>query len=454
VLADQLQEAGQAPPLPKVLRLHHRLQLLTPAEKQNLLEALSEAELVALLYDWTGAWARDSQLIPAGDWFVWLILAGRGYGKTRTGAESVRHLAETGQARRIALIAPTSADARDVMIEGESGLLAVCPPSAMPRYEPSKRRLTWPNGARATLFSAEEGSRLRGPQHDLLWGDEPASWTDESTWRNAVMGLRLGRQPRAILTGTPQPVPLILSLMKDPKTHLTRGSTFENAGNLASEYIRQVQRMYAGTRIGRQELEAEVLEDVVGALFNQALIDKHRVEKAPDLARIVVAVDPAQTGTERADESQKHNDEHGIVVCGKDLESEDAHGYVLADLSMRGSPDEWARAAVKAFYTFRANCVVVESNCGGEMVEATIRTIDASVPVKIVRAMRGKAKRAEPIAALHEQGRIHHVGVEGLEKLEKQMRVFTGANGRRDDRTDAMCWGFHDLLVGGGFFFG
>lgn len=439
-------------PPPKAWRLHHHLKTLSPEQRQELLESLSEGELATLLFDWSGAWARDSQLPPVGDWFTWLILAGRGFGKTRTGAETVRLMVERGEAKRIALVAPTSADARDTMVEGESGILAVCPPWAMPRYEPSKRRVTWPNGARAVLFSAEEAERLRGPQHDLAWGDEPASWTDDATWSNLVMGLRLGRAPRAVVTGTPKPVPLILDLVKDPKTVVTRGSTFENAGNLAAEYLRQIQRLYAGTRLGRQELNAEILLDVKGALFSQVHIDADRVAAAPALERIVISVDPAQTGTAQRDGTREtHNDEHGIIASGRGT---DGHGYVLEDHSMRGSPDEWARCAVKAFYVHQAECIVAEVNCGGEMVESTIKTVDPSVPVRTVRAMRGKAKRAEPIAALYEQHKVHHVGhPEKFGKLEKQMRVFTGQNGRRDDRCDALCWGMHELLVGDGFAF-
>lgn len=433
-------EAPSPPPIPRPQRLHHRLARLTPDQRARFLADLPDSVLWNFLYDWTGAWAREPQLIPPGDWFVWLILAGRGFGKTRTGSESVRTLVESGQASRIGLIAPTSADARDTMVEGESGILACSPPWFCPKYEPSKRRLTWPNGARALLFSAEEPERLRGPQHDLLWGDEPASWPSTEAWDNALMGLRLGQRPRALVTGTPKPVPLILSLMRDSRTHVTRGSTFENAGNLSRDYIAHVRRQYEGTRIGRQELYAEVLEDMPGALFNQVLIDRARVAEPPELERIVVSIDPAPT-------SESGSDECGIVVVGRGF---DGHGYVLQDLSLRATPDEWARVAVKAFYTWRAECIVAEINNGGDMVEILIRGIDSGVSFKGVRAMRGKAKRAEPVAALYEQGKVHHVGEpDRFARLEKQMRVFTGINGRRDDRTDATCWALHELLIDG-----
>lgn len=437
-------------PLSPHQRLHHRLARLPKQQRQQFLQSLPDAALSTLFYDWTGAWARDSQLIPLGEWWsVWLILAGRGFGKTRTGSEAVRHLVETGQANRVGIIAPTAGDARDTMVEGESGILACSPPWFMPKYEPSKRRLTWPNGVRGTLFSAEEPERLRGPQHDLLWGDEPASWhtTKEgasAAWDNAKMGLRLGRKPRAIMTGTPKPVPLILGLMKDPRTVITRGSTYDNAGNLAHDYLLDVRRQYEGTRVGRQEIYAEVLEDMPGALFNQAIIDKNRVEKAPDLERIIVSVDPAPT-------SESGSDETGIIVLGRSAEG---HAYLLADYSLRASPDEWARAAIKAFYVWRADCVIAEVNNGGDMVETVLRGIDPGLSFKAVRAMRGKAKRAEPVAALYEQNKVHHCGpAENWERLEKQQRVFTGINGRRDDRTDAMCWGVHELIVDGTSFF-
>lgn len=438
---DQLEARGL--PRPEQPRLHHLLQALTADQVRHLLEGLEERALLTLLYDWTGAWARDSQLMPRGDaWSTWFILAGRGFGKTRTGAETIRYLVETGQAKRIALVAPTSADARDTMVEGESGLLAVCPPWNKPKYEPSKRRVTWPNGARATLFSAEEPERLRGPQHDALWGDEPASWIDDGgAWDQAQMGLRLGARPVAVVTGTPKPCALVLKLVNDPKTVVTRGSTYENSGNLAPGFIAQVKRLYEGTRLGRQEIGAEILTDVAGALFSMEHVEAARASSAPELERVVIAIDPAPT-------SESGSDETGIMAVGRGY---DEHGYVLKDHSLRGSPDEWAREAIKAYHLHKADLIIAETNNGGEMVETVLRSVDSSIPFKAVRAMRGKAKRAEPVAALFEQGKVHLVGAH--EKLERQMRVFTGVNGRRDDRTDAMCWALHELMLGSGFAF-
>lgn len=409
---------------------------------------LPDAALQTLLYDWEGVWARDSQLMPEGAWETWLVLAGRSFGKTHLAAETVRMKVERGEAGRIALIGPTAADCRDVMVEGKSGILTLAPPWFRPKYEPSKRRLTWPNGARAFLFSAEEPERLRGPQHDFAWCDEIAAWVNGTeTWRQLKMGLRLGDDPRAVATTTPKPVPLVLDLMKDPKTALTRGSTFENT-TMPKAWLESMKRAFHGTRLGRQELEAEVLTDMPGGLFNQVLIDEGRVQASPQLERVVIAIDPAPTSESGADET-------GIVAVGRGPAPEGwrgtvegAHGYVLQDHSLRGTPDEWARAAVKAYHQHQADALVAEVNAGGDMVEAIIRGIDPTVNFKPVRAMRGKAKRAEPVAALYEQRKVHHVGpTENWERLERQMRVFTGINGRRDDRTDAMCWGLHELIV-------
>lgn len=423
------------------------LQSLPPTQLAELLKELPDTLVATLLHDWEGLWARPSQLVPAGDWNTWLILAGRGYGKTRTGAETVRTFVEKGLTRRIALVAPTAADVRDVMVEGESGLLACCPPWFRAHFEPSKRRITWKRGghevARATLFSAEEPERFRGPQHDLVWGDEPASWLDpDEAWAQLQLGLRLGKKPRAIITGTPKPIDLLIRLLDEEKTgrtFVTRGSTYENTSNLAANFIEQIGRLYGSSRLGQQEIHGEILNAVAG-IFDMAKVFAARIHTAPELERIVIAVDPSQN-------SATGNDETGIMVVGV----KDGHGYVLEDASLKGSPDEWASQVAKKFHQWQADSVIAEVNVGGEMVEFTLRTVDSSLPVKTVRAMRGKAKRAEPIAALFEQEKIHLVG--SHPRLEKQMKTFTGLNGRRDDRTDAMCWGFHELLVTPAFSF-
>ncbi|MFX4220689.1 MAG: DNA-packaging protein [Thalassobaculum sp.] len=393
-----------------------------------------------LLHDWP-LWARAKQLPPEGDWRVWLILAGRGFGKTRTGAEWVRALAETGRAGRIALVGETAGDARDVMVEGESGLLACCPPWGRPLYEPSKRRVTWANGAIATCFSADDPDQLRGPQFDAAWADEIAKWRYEAAWDNLMLGLRLGADPRCVATTTPKPRAWLSRLMADPRTVLTRGGTRENATNLAPAFLDQILTRYDGTRLGRQEIEGEYLVDVPGALWTRALIEAARVPAAavPELQRVVVAVDPAVTSGAEADET-------GIVVAGRDAGT---GFWVLEDLTGRLSPDLWARRVADAFARVRADTVVCEVNQGGDLVAATLRTVDPTLPVRSVRATRGKRLRAEPVAALYEQGRVRHAGA--FDALEDQMARFTGAPGDASpDRLDALVWALTDLMTGPG----
>ena len=375
------------------------------------------------------------------------MLAGRGFGKTRAGAEWVRAnvcgaspLAR-GAHGRVALVAETAADARDVLVEGESGLLAVHPPGFRPLFEPSKRRLTWPNGARATLYNAVEPDQLRGPQHDLAWADELAKWRHaRRTWDQLQFGLRLGPRPRQCVTTTPRPIETLKALIEDPDTVITRGSSYENMANLAPAFIQRIVRRYEGTRLGRQELNGELLDDLPGALWTRARIDELRRLKAPALARIVVAIDPAVGSAATSDET-------GIVVAGL---GRDDHGYVLADLSLRGTPDTWGRVAVDAYCRWRADRIVGEVNNGGEMIEHVLRTIDPTVSYKAVRASRGKVARAEPVAALDEQGRVHHVGT--FPALEDQMCAFgaaPAADSRRGspDRVDARVWALSELMI-------
>ncbi|SDY22851.1 DNA-packaging protein [Thermoactinomyces sp. DSM 45892] len=406
---------------------------LTEDERHELLSSLSAEEAQALLYDWR-FWARPNQLPPEGSWRTWLLLAGRGFGKTRTGAEWVRFLVETGQAKRVALVAPTAADARDVIVEGESGILAISSPWFQPIYEPSKRRITWPNGAIATLYSADEPERLRGPQHDAAWCDELAAWRYPDSWDMLLFGLRLGADPRVVVTTTPKPTPIIKSLVKVETTAITKGSTFDNAENLAPAFLKQILSKYEGTRLGKQELYAEILDDNPGALWNQRMLDKLRVKEHPDLIRVVVAIDPAVTSHEESDET-------GMIVAGVGV---DGHGYVLEDLSCRSTPDGWARIAVEAYHRHRADRVVAETNNGGDMVEHTIRTVDESASYKKLHASRGKLTRAEPIAALYEQGRVHHVG--DLGDLEDQLCSWTPGE-KSPDRMDALVWSLTELML-------
>ena len=407
--------------------------MLPESERQKILSDISDDEVQQLEYDWK-FWARPNQLAPEGDWQYWLLLAGRGYGKTKTGAEWIRERVESGKARRIALVAPTAADARDTMVEGDSGILSVCPPWNRPEYEPSKRRLTWPNGAIALLFSAEEPDRLRGPQHDTAWCDEIAAWKyPEKTWDMLQFGLRLGDDPRAAITTTPRPIPLVKALLNDESTHVTRGSTYENLSNLASAFIDVIISRYEGTRLGRQELNAEILDDNPDALWTRQMIEDARISKVPNLLRIVVGVDPAVTSSDTSADT-------GIVVAAVDERGE---YYVLGDYTIHATPKKWAQEIIAAYYKHSADRVIGEVNNGGELVEYTLRTIDPNVSYRSVRASRGKQTRAEPISALYEQGKVHHVG--SFPALEDQMCDWVPGEGSSPDRVDALVWALSEL---------
>jgi phage terminase large subunit-like protein len=342
------------------------------------------------------------------------------------------------------IIGPTADAVRRIQIEGPSGILAISPPWFRPSFEPSTRRIVWPNGAVAHLFSAEEPDRLRGPNLDGAWGDELTSWANApATWDMLQMALRvpgpLGHAPRAVLSTTPKLHPLLKQIMAAPSTVVTRARTSDNAANLDPSTLRYYQEKYGGTTLGRQELDAELLEGLEGALWTRALIDAGRVGEAPPLVRIVVAVDPAGG-------SDRKNDETGIVVAGRDAAG---HGYVLEDLSGRYSPDGWARRAVHAYRANLADRIVAESNFGGAMVEATIRAVDRSVPVRLVHASRGKVLRAEPIVAMYEQGKVHHVGA--LPVLEDQMCGWDPtASTNSPDRLDALVWALSELMATAG----
>lgn len=353
-------------------------------------------------------------------------MAGRGFGKTRTGAEWVRARVAAGS-RRIALVAPIASDARDVMVEGESGLMSVFPPNERPLYEPSKRRLTFTNGAIATTYSADEPDRLRGPQHSDAWCDEIGAWRYPETWDMLMFGLRLGTDPRCVATTTPKPTRIVRDLVAQPNTVITRGSTYENRENLAPAFIDQIVRRYEGTRLGRQELAGELLLDVPGALWNLAMFDLRPM--APDMVRIVVAVDPAATSNEDSDET-------GIIVAGKGV---DGMYYVLDDRSCRESPDGWARRVVKAYDDWGASRVVVEVNNGGEMVSRVLKTVRPGLPIAEVRATKGKYTRAEPVSALYEQGMVWHT--RPYDELETQLVEWTPESGESPDRLDALVWG-------------
>ena len=413
-----------------------------PAERRReLLAAFAPAERAALRWAWP-FWARPSQRAPAGDWRTWLILAGRGFGKTRAGAEWVRSLAERDGTARIALIAATMAEARAIMVEGESGVLNIAPPTLRPEWEPSLRRLRWPGGAVAYLYSAAEPDSLRGPEHHYAWADEIAKWPEgEAAWTNMAMGLRLGRWPRAVATTTPRPVKLVRRLTAEEGVAITRGRMADNRPNLPPGFIAAMEAAYAGTRIGRQELDGELIEEAAGALWSRARIEACRVRSVPVLCRIVVGVDPPAGAGD--------GDACGIVVVGH---GEDDHAYVLADASTEGlGPEGWARAVARAAREHGADRVVAEANNGGAMVESVLRAADAGLPVRLVHASRGKAARAEPVAALYEAGRAFHAGA--FPALEDEMAgLIVGGGyegpGRSPDRADALVWALTELMLG------
>lgn len=451
---------------------------MSPETRARVLSQLSPEECEALLYDWPFN-ARPSQLeptVPAPNgkpYNTWLAKAGRGWGKTRVGAEWVRKKVKQGYGR-IHLVGPTAADARDVMVEGESGILRVCwekdkdwkgNVTGRPYYEPSKRRLTWENGAMATLFSAEEPERLRGPQSDAAWCDELAAWAyAQETWDMLQFGLRLGQRPVCMVTTTPKPIPLVRAIMKDPTTIVTNGSTMENARNLAKPFLQRIKDRYEGTRLGRQEMHGEVLEDVPGALWTGAMIEAAcrdhlgRLHSVPEMRRIVVAIDPSGTrGQDDAGYDLDDGDEIGVIVAGLGV---DGIGYVLEDLSLKASPNEWASAAIMAYFRHNADRIVAERNFGGAMVEAVVRAVNSAVSYEEVVASRGKVVRAEPIAALYEQGKVRHVGstlhqdgerTEGFDILEEQMKNMTQADGYvgdgSPDRVDALVWALTELML-------
>lgn len=423
------------------ISLASRVADLPPDERRAILSSLSSEELAALQYVWS-FWARPDQLPPAGDWFVWLLLGGRGSGKTRTAAEWVRGEIESGRRKEMAIVGPTANALRRVQIEGPSGMLAISPPEFRPTYEPSTGKLLYPNGALCHLCSAEEPERLRGLNLDGAWCDEIVTWGKcEYAWDVLSMAIRvdgpLGDAPRIVCSTTPKPIPLIRSLAKSELTVVTRSRTQDNAANLSRTALAQLMEKYGGTTLGRQELDGELLDDGSGTLWTREMLDALRVEPSPDriFRRIVIAIDPAGSSHERSDET-------GIIVCAYGTDNK---GYILEDLSGRYSPGGWARQAVRAYKHWNADKIVAENNFGGEMVTATIHSEDSTVPVKVVHASRGKLVRAEPIMALYEQEKVHHVGA--FPTLEDQMVEWVPGSGNSPDRMDALVWGLTELMV-------
>lgn len=440
--------------------------------KEKVLEALNEltpSQIEELQYTWE-FWARPDQLEPKGNWKVWLPLAGRGWGKTRTGAEWVRHQVKKGL-HRIACVAPTRGDVRRVMVEGESGLLNVCwkgdktyrgADMGFPDWSPTNNTMTWKNGAVAQFFSAEDPERLRGPQFHSAWCDEICAWNNmEETWDMLQFTLRLGKNPRILVTTTPKPVKLLRRLMapenvQSGRVYITRGSTYDNKDNIDIEALQQ----YEGTRLGRQELYAEVLDEAAGALWNRKMIDEaqydlpegtvvkaedgsvdydaSRVAFAQTLARVVVSVDPAVSANEESDMT-------GIIVAGVDV---NGTAYVIEDSTGQYLPEQWATKVQELYQKYQADLVVAERNQGGDMVKHTIRTVDELLPVKMVHASRGKFARAEPVSSLYERKKVKHLKY--LSALEEQMVTWEplGSIGS-PDRLDAMVWAITNLLLKG-----
>ncbi len=394
--------------------------------------------------------ARDDQLPPCLSqggmpWTVWLFLGGRGAGKTRAGSEWIRSRAlgldGDPPVGRLALIGETTADVRDVMVEGSSGLLSVHEKSERPVWRPSCRQLTWPNGAIGHIFSAEDPESLRGPQFEIAWADELCKWRyAEETWNMLQFALRLGSYPRQMITTTPRPISLLRRLIQDPHTALTRARTQHNAHNLAPSFLKAIVGRYAGTFLGRQELEGELVEERQGALWSFDLLERCRVSQAPPLVRLVIAVDPPVSSGKRADSC-------GIVAAGRD---ENGHVFILEDATLaHTSPSVWGTAAVSLYHRLCADALVIEVNQGGDLVASVICGLDSSVPITPVRATRGKYLRAEPVAALYEQSRVHHVG--GFKELENEMIAFdlNGLpSGKSPDRLDALVWAVTHLALG------
>lgn len=422
-----------------------------PELRNQAIRSLSQSKQRELLHDWS-FWARPSQLQPGvagaaidrSDWRFWLALAGRGWGKTRVGAETVRQWAENPK-ERILMVAPVAADVREVMIEGPSGLLSCYPANSRPIYYPTRHLVAFPSGAVGITRSADEPERLRGPQFTKFWADELCAWRfiDEA-WSQLQFAFRLrSKYLRAVITTTPKPLKVLKALAANPRTVVTRGSSYENRSNLADEWFQDVIVPYEGTRLGRQEINAEILEDIPGALWTRKLIDDHRVNVLPmPFVRIVVPVDPAVSTGENSSET-------GIVVVGL---LANGHAYVLEDLSGRYAPNEWANVAIKALARWHGDLIVGEVNNGGDLVESNLRAVNPNIPFRQVRASRGKLRRAEPVANLYEQGRIHHWKNPGnpahLEQMEEQMCSYVaGSDQDSPDRMDALVWGITELLI-------
>ena len=413
---------------------------MTAEKYSDLIAGLETHELLQFQHEWM-LYARDDQWPPDGDWLIWLLLGGRGSGKTRAGAEWTRRRVAQG-AKRIALVAPTFNDAREVMIDGESGLRHIGYPSERPRFISSRRRLEWPNGAIGQIFSSEDPDGLRGPQFDCAWADEFCAWSyPDYTLSNLRMGLRLGDQPQLVVTTTPRPIPALKSLMKSKGLVTSRMSTQDNKDFLAPGFMTAMQDAYGASRLGRQELAGEVIEDLPGALWSRDMIENCRIEDMPECDRIIIALDPPVTG-------HKHSDSCGMIVAGRYGRGRQARVVILEDASIQGvSPERWSALAVGLHESWNADYILAETNQGGDLVKTVINMIEPAVMVRNVFARHGKRLRAEPVAALYGQGRVHHIG-EGFAALEDELCLMGTDNLRKSpDRADALVWAVTDLLL-------
>ena len=403
----------------------------------------SQRAATTLYSNWIQKISRPEQVTPAGDWDIWLILAGRGWGKTLTGAMDAVIYAIKNPESQVAVVTPTFGDIRRVAFGGVSGILKHLPRECLMSgrgqgYNATASEIRLFNGSKIMGFSATEPDRLRGPQFHRAWCDELAAWQYPDTFDQLQFGLRLGDKPQCVITTTPKPTPIIKNLISRTNICVTRGNTFENAENLAPSALSMLEEKYANTRLGRQELYAEIIDDIEGALWNRAMIDDFRVSDLPEMQRIVISIDPAVTSGENSDET-------GIIISGR---AENNRYYVIDDISGRMSPDAWAQKAVNAYHEYNADKIVAEVNNGGDLVERLIRTVEAGVPYKAIRSSRGKILRAEPISALYEQGKVSHLGL--FSELEQQMCSYTPETAKSPDRLDALVFGLTELSASSG----
>lgn len=421
-------------------------QTLPVSVRQSLLNDFSDEDFLKLKFDWS-FWAREKQREPEDlgeeGKFIWFIQAGRGFGKTRTAVEWVIDKIHNHGYKHISLVGAASDEVRTIMIEGESGILACSPPWFYPEYRPSKKQIVWPNGSVANIYYGTEPEKSRGAQSDLIWMDEIAKWRyPQETFDNLLLGLRLGKNPLCLASSTPKPTKFIKELSQRRDCIVVRGNTYENINNLARPFIQTIIQKYKGTRLGRQEIEAEILDDNPNALWKRHWLDRDRIHEQVDCPVLVVGVDPP--GTEPGKEDlEKEATECGIIVVGRgkplpDMEWQKVqHYYVFDDKSLQASPTGWAKEAIAAYNKYKADCLIPEKNFGGAMVKSTITNVDNKVSIHLVHASRGKYVRAEPVSALYEQGKVHHIGT--FPELEDELCEWEPGK-KSPNRLDALVW--------------